>query len=200
MSPILVFILIYYLIYFTPILIRYSFILPLAATMDKSLGPDKWNDTYYPTGADAAAVHKRWYIVDAEGQTLGRLATLVTDTIRGKNSVGYTPSMDMGSFVIVINAEKVAVTGAKETDKTYFRHTTGRPGGGKIEALRDLRVRIPERIIEKAVRGMLPNGRLGNSLYTHLKVYKGASHPHTAQKPVDITHNISKKPAEVTPL
>ncbi|KAL4513773.1 hypothetical protein Ndes2526B_g03520 [Nannochloris sp. 'desiccata'] len=152
---------------------RCQSIIVSAATMDKSLGPDKWNDTYYPTGADAAAVHKPW---------------------------GYTPSMDMGSFVIVINAEKVAVTGAKETDKTYFRHTTGRPGGGKIEALRDLRVRIPERIIEKAVRGMLPNGRIGNALYTHLKVYKGASHPHTAQKPVDITKNISKKPSEATPM
>jgi large subunit ribosomal protein L13 len=200
MSPTLSFYYFYSSSLFTPIDSSFFSLRILTATVDKSLGRDKWNDTYYPTSADAAAIHKRWYIVDAEGQTLGRLATLVTDTIRGKNSVGYTPSMDMGSFVIVINAEKVAVTGSKELNKTYFRHTTGRPGGGKIEALRDLRVRIPERIIEKAVRGMLPTGRIGNSLYTHLKVYKGASHPHAAQKPVDITHNISKKPAELTPL
>ena len=168
--------------------------------MEKSLGPDLWNDTYYPTGSDAAAVHKRWYIVDAEGQTLGRLASLVATTIRGKNNVGYSPSMDMGSFVIVINADKVAVTGRKETDKFYFSHTNGRPGGGKMEALRDVRVRIPERIVEKAVKGMLPKGRLGNALFTHLKVFKGTNHPHTAQQAIDITPNINKKPQEATVL
>lgn len=159
-----------------------------------------WNDTYYPSGADAAAVHKRWYIIDAEGQTLGRLAALAANVIRGKNNVGYTPSMDMGSFVIIINADKVAVTGRKETDKTYFRHTNGRPGGWRLETLRDLRARIPERIVEKAVRGMLPKGRLGNSLFTHLKVYKGASHPHQAQRPADITAQISIKPSEAVNL
>lgn len=110
--------------------------------------------------------------------------------------MGYTPSMDMGSFVIIINAEKVAVSGKKETDKTYFRHTIGRPGGWRLETLRDLRARIPERIIEKAVRGMLPKGRLGNRLFTHLKVYKGTSHPHEAQRPQDITSQISIKASE----
>lgn len=168
--------------------------------MDKSLGVDKWNDTYYPTGADAAAVHKRWYIVDAEGQTLGRLASLVANTIRGKTCVGYTPSMDMGAFVVVINADKVAVTGKKESDKFYFTHTNGRPGGGKMEALKDLRVRVPTRIVEKAVKGMLPKGRLGHGLFARLKVYAGADHPHTAQRPTDITGNISKKPAEASAL
>jgi large subunit ribosomal protein L13 len=173
---------------------------PPAVTAEKSLGVDKWNDTYYPTAADAAAVHKRWYIVDAEGQTLGRLAALVANTIRGKTSIGYTPSMDMGSFVVVINADKVAVTGRKEDDKMYFRHTNGRPGGGKMEALKDVRVRIPERIVEKAVKGMLPKGRIGSTLFNRLKVYKGTQHPHTAQTPVDITCNISKKPSETQVL
>ena len=106
----------------------------------------------------------------------------------------------MGSFVIVINADKVAVTGRKETDKFYFSHTNGRPGGGKMEALRDVRARIPERIVEKAVKGMLPKGRLGNALFTHLKVFAGTSHPHAAQKPIDITVNVSKKPSEAVVL
>lgn len=175
-----------------------STVLVCAATPASSLGPDLWNDTYYPKGADAAAVHKRWYIIDAEGQTLGRLACLAAGAIRGKNNVGYTPSMDMGSFVIIVNAEKVAVTGKKETDKTYFRHTNGRPGGWRLETLRDLRARIPERIIEKAVRGMLPKGRLGNQLFTHLKVYKGPNHPHEAQRPENITSQISVKASEAT--
>lgn len=168
-----------------------------ATTEIKSLGPDKWNDTYYPTASDAAAVHKKWYIIDAEGQTLGRLAALAANYIRGKNSVGYTPSMDMGAYVIIINADKVAVTGRKETDKLYHRHTVGRPGGWKVETLQQLRARIPERILEKAVKGMLPKGRLGNALFSHLKVYKGSSHPHGAQQPMDITSFISKKPSEM---
>jgi large subunit ribosomal protein L13 len=172
-----------------------------AATAElKSLGPDKWNDSFYPTGADAANVRKPWYIIDAEGQTLGRLANLAAFYIRGKNSPAYTPSVDMGAYVVVINADKVAVTGRKETDKLYHRHTVGRPGGWKIETLREVRARVPERIIEKAVKGMLPRGRLGDSLYTHLKVFKGAAHPHEAQQPVDITARISKKPAEAAAL
>lgn len=97
------------------------------------------NKTYYPKGEDAAAIRKQWYLIDADGQILGRLATLAAVTLRGKTSPAYTPSMDMGGFVVIINAEKVAVTGKKETQKTYFRHTVGRPGHYKIETLRDLR-------------------------------------------------------------
>ncbi|PRW20835.1 50S ribosomal chloroplastic [Chlorella sorokiniana] len=168
-----------------------------AATAEiKSLGPDRWNDTYYPSGSDAANVHKQWYVIDAEGQTLGRVASLAAYYIRGKHLPTYTPSMDMGAYVVIVNAEKVAVTGRKETDKFYFRHTNGRPGGGKMEALRDLRQRLPERILEKCVKGMLPKGRIASPLFNHLKVYKGAAHPHEAQRPVDITSRISKKPAE----
>lgn len=164
------------------------------ANAAQSLGVDRWNDTYYPTGSDAAAVHKNWYIVDAEGKTLGRVASLVANHIRGKHSPGYTPSMDMGGFVIVINADKVAVTGRKEEQKIYHRHAVGRPGSWKKETLEQIRARIPERIVEKAVKGMLPKGRLGNQLFTHMKVYKGASHPHAAQKPIDITGLIDAKP------
>ena len=100
---------------------------------------DTWNVTYYPKGEDAAALHRPWYIIDAQGQVLGRLATLAATTLRGKTSPAYTPSMDMGGYVVIINAEKVAVTGKKELDKTYFRHSVGRPGHYKVEALRDLR-------------------------------------------------------------
>jgi len=142
-------------------------------------------------------VHKPWFIIDAEGQTLGRLSVLAANYIRGKNSVGYTPSMNMGAYVIIINADKVAVTGRKETEKLYHRHTVGRPGGWKVETLRELRARIPERIVEKSIKGMLPKGRLGSALFSHLKVYKGTIHPHEAQRPVDITSQISKKPAEI---
>ena len=105
--------------------------------------------------------------------------------------------MDMGAYVIVINADKVAVTGNKELGKLYYRHTVGRPGSLKIETLRDIRKRVPERIVEKAVKGMLPKGRLGNKLFTHLKVYKGTSHPHEAQRPANITTQIDKKPSEL---
>eukprot|EP00887_Chlorella_sp_A99_P001860 scaffold19.g1860.t1 len=168
-----------------------------AAAELKSLGTDKWNLTYYPTGADAAAVYKEWYVIDAEGQTLGRLASLAANVLRGKDQATYTPSMDMGNYVVVINADKVAVTGTKEDNKLYHRHTVGRPGGWKVETLAQLRQRIPERIVEKAVKGMLPKGRIGRHLFTHLKVFKGAAHPHAAQQPVDITHRISKKPSEI---
>lgn len=160
----------------------------------QNLGVDRWNDTYYPTASDAANVHKDWYIVDAEGKTLGRVASLVANHIRGKNSAGYTPSMDMGSYVVVINADKIAVTGRKEEQKIYHRHAVGRPGSWKRETLEQVRARIPERIVEKAVKGMLPKGRLGNKLFNHLKVYKGTSHPHEAQQPKDITSLIDARP------
>ncbi|ONK81969.1 uncharacterized protein A4U43_C01F34770 [Asparagus officinalis] len=148
-------------------------------------GPDIWNNTWYPKAADHIATQKTWYIVDATDKILGRLASTIAIHIRGKNLVTYTPSVDMGAYVIVINAEKVAVSGKKRTQKLYRRHS-GRPGGMKVETFDHLQQRIPERIIEHAVRGMLPKGRLGRSLFTHLKVYKGPEHPHEAQQPIPL--------------
>eukprot|EP00879_Flechtneria_rotunda_P021815 GHRR01023004.1.p1 GENE.GHRR01023004.1~~GHRR01023004.1.p1 ORF type:complete len:191 (+),score=64.50 GHRR01023004.1:395-967(+) len=154
------------------------------------------NKSYYPTRGDAANVNKHWYIIDAEGQTLGRLATLAATYIRGKHLPTYSPSMDMGAYVVVVNADKVQVTGNKRTDKTYFRHVNGRPGSWKIETFDQLQQRLPERIIEHAVKGMLPKGRLGRRIKLHLKVYKGTGHPHEAQQPTDITKQISIKPKD----
>ncbi|XP_061376037.1 large ribosomal subunit protein uL13c [Gastrolobium bilobum] len=148
-------------------------------------GPDIWNKTYYPKAADHVIHEKTWYVVDATDKILGRLASTIAIHIRGKNLVTYTPSVDMGAFVIVVNAEKVAVSGKKRTQKLYRRHS-GRPGGMKVETFSQLQNRIPERIVEHAVRGMLPKGRLGRKLFTHLKVYKGPDHPHAAQKPIDL--------------
>ena len=127
-------------------------------------------------------IEKKWYVVDAENQRLGRLATEIANVLRGKNKPTYTPHLDTGDYVIVVNAEKVVVTGRKSEQKLYRRHS-GRPGGMKIETFAHLQQRIPERIIEKAVKGMLPKNSLGRSLFTNLKVYSGASHPHAAQKP-----------------
>ncbi|CAH9147616.1 unnamed protein product [Cuscuta epithymum] len=148
-------------------------------------GPDVWNKTWYPKAIDHVNTEKPWYIVDAAEKKLGRLASTIANYIRGKNLATYTPSVDMGAFVVVVNAEKVAVTGKKRTQKIYRRHS-GRPGGMKEETFDQLQKRIPERIIEHAVRGMLPKGRLGRHLFNHLKVYKGAEHPHQAQKPIDL--------------
>ncbi|CAJ2656947.1 unnamed protein product [Trifolium pratense] len=148
-------------------------------------GPDIWNTTWYPKASDHVNTEKTWYIVDATDKILGRLASTIANHIRGKNLVTYTPSVDMGAFVIVINAEKVAVSGKKRTQKLYRRHS-GRPGGMTIETFDQLQNRIPERIIEHAVRGMLPKGRLGRTLFTRLKVYSGPDHPHEAQQPIDL--------------
>ncbi|CAN4096954.1 unnamed protein product [Withania somnifera] len=148
-------------------------------------GPDIWNETWYPKAADHVNTDKPWYIVDATDKILGRLASTITIYMRGKNLATYTPSVDMGAFVIVVNAEKVAVSGKKRTQKLYRRHS-GRPGGMKVETFDQVQQRIPERIIEHAVRGMLPKGRLGRQLFTHLKVYKGPEHPHEAQKPIEL--------------
>jgi large subunit ribosomal protein L13 len=161
-----------------------------------NVGPDPWNRTYYPKGAHADNSKKPWYIIDAEGQTLGRLASLAASKIRGKTVSEYTPSMDMGGYVIVINAEKVQVGGDKENQKLYYRHT-GRPGSLKTETFKHLQKRIPERIVEKSIKGMLPKGRLGRSLFNHLKVFKGSKHPHAAQRAQDITPIISAKPAQL---
>ncbi|KAK9858825.1 hypothetical protein WJX84_011632 [Apatococcus fuscideae] len=161
-----------------------------------SLGPDVWNKTYYPKGQDTLNRKKQWYIIDAEGQTLGRLATLAATHIRGKTSPTFSPSMDMGAYVIVINSEKVTVGGRKAEQKKYYRHS-GTPGGLKTEAFQDLQKRIPQRIIEAAVKGMLPKGRLGRELFHHLKVFKGPQHPHEAQQPVNITATIDRKSHEM---
>ena len=136
----------------------------------------------------ANEISREWFIVDAEGQTLGRLASEIAQIIRGKKKPFFTPHMDMGDFVVVVNAEKVKVTGNKEKDKTYFRHS-GYPGGVTQISLRKVRQDYPERIITNAVKGMLPHNRLGRQLLTHLKVYSGADHPHSAQLPKTITFN-----------
>src|SRR5918998_3361508 len=120
-------------------------------------------------------VQRNWYIVDAEDMTLGRLATTIAATLRGKNKPMFTPHIDTGDFVIVVNAEKVRVTGNKEREKFYYRHS-GYPGGLKKTALRDVRARFPERIIESAVRGMLPHNTLGRQQFKKLKVYPGSNH------------------------
>ncbi|KAI3466025.1 hypothetical protein Pfo_022688 [Paulownia fortunei] len=152
---------------------------------DDITGPDIWNKTWYPKAADHVNTDKPWYVVDATDKILGRLASTIAIYIRGKNLATYTPSVDMGAFVIVVNAEKVAVSGKKRTQKLYRRHS-GRPGGMKVETFDQLQKRIPERIVEHAVRGMLPKGRLGRALFNHLKVYTGPDHPHEAQKPAEL--------------
>ncbi len=133
-------------------------------------------------------INHDWFIVDAEGQTLGRLASEIAQIIRGKHKPAFTPHMDMGDYVVVINAEKIKVTGNKEESKTYFRHS-GYPGGITKINMKKVRQDNPERIIMNAVKGMLPHNRLGNKLLTHLKVYNGGRHPHTAQQPKNITFN-----------
>jgi|TARA_B100000959_G_C14863975_1_gene575446 large subunit ribosomal protein L13 len=127
-------------------------------------------------------IEKDWWVADAEGQILGRFASKIAQVLRGKHKVNFTPHMDMGDFVVVINADKIQVTGKKETDKIYFRHT-GYPGGGKETSLAEFRRKKPERILENAVKGMLPHNRLGRSILSHLKVYAGSDHPHAAQQP-----------------
>lgn len=135
--------------------------------------------TYY---AKPGEVTREWLLVDAEGQTLGRLASEVAQILRGKNKPTYTPHTDVGDFVIVINAEKIKVTGAKETDKVYYRHS-GYPGGLKSETFQEAIAKHPERVIEHAVKGMLPKNRLAARQIRKLKVYAGPEHPHAAQNP-----------------
>ena len=128
-------------------------------------------------------IQRNWFLIDADGQTLGRLASEIANILRGKNKPSFTPHLDTGDFVIVVNAEKIEVSGKKASQKLYRRHS-GRPGGMKIEKFGTLRVRIPERIIEQAVKGMLPHNSLGRQQFRKLKVYKGSEHPHNAQNPV----------------
>jgi len=135
--------------------------------------------TYLPKAAD---IEKKWYVVDAEGKTLGRLSTEVANVLRGKKKPYYTPNIDTGDYVIVINAEKIKVTGKKMDQKTYFRHS-GYVGHWSLTTLKDMLNKHPERVIEHAVKGMLPKGRLGRQMYTKLHVYAGPEHPHAAQQP-----------------
>ncbi len=132
--------------------------------------------------ARPATIEKKWYVVDASGKTLGRLATVVADTLRGKNKPIYTPNIDTGDFVVIVNADKVIVTGNKADQKVYYRHS-GYPGGIKSESYRHLFARRPEEVVRKAVRGMLPHNRLGRAQLKKLKIYAGAEHPHQAQHP-----------------
>jgi large subunit ribosomal protein L13 len=127
-------------------------------------------------------IERTWFVVDAEGQNLGRLATRIATILRGKHKPMYTPSMDVGDFVIVINAGKVQVTGTKLDDKMYYRHSLY-PGGLKAVSLQRMLQTHPERVLEHAIRGMLPKNKLGRAMFKKLKVYAGATHPHTAQKP-----------------
>ena len=135
--------------------------------------------TYFPKEGDIQA---RWFIIDAEGQILGRLSTEVARIITGKNKPTYTPFLDTGDHVIIVNAEKIVLTGRKEEDKLYRRHT-GYPGGLKSRAARFIRAEKPESMIEEAVWGMLPKSRLGRKMLKKLKVYRGPEHPHQAQQP-----------------
>jgi len=137
--------------------------------------------TWSPREADLNLA-KRWYIVDAEGQTLGRLASVIAATLRGKTKPTFTPHADMGDYVIVVNAEKIKLTGKKETQKLYSRHS-GYPGGLRRRSVREVRASHPQRIIESAVRGMLPGNVLGERQFRKLKVYAGPQHPHLTQKP-----------------
>jgi large subunit ribosomal protein L13 len=128
---------------------------------------------------------RKWHVIDASGAILGRLAVQIADILRGKNKPVYTPHLDAGDFVVVINAEKVAVTGKKETDKLFMTYS-GWKGGEKYTSVAQIRARQPERLITHAVRGMVPKNRLGRVLMTKLKVYKGGEHPHSAQQPAPL--------------
>ena len=139
--------------------------------------------------ANAANIERKWYVVDAAGQTVGRLAAEVAKVLRGKNKPTFTPHVDTGDFVIVINAEKAVFRGKKLTDKMYFRHS-GYPGGTTFTAAGKLMEKAPEKVIEKAVRGMLPKNRLGAQMYRKLNVYAGSEHPHAAQKPEVLAFDI----------
>lgn len=132
--------------------------------------------------ANAQDRERDWYVVDAEGKTLGRLATQIASIIRGKHKPTYTPHVDVGDFVVVINAEKVAVTGKKLEDKRYWRHS-GYPGGIRSRTLAEMLDRRPEEVLRKAVKGMLPRNRLARMQLKKLKIYAGPEHPHQAQKP-----------------
>ena len=132
--------------------------------------------------AKPGEIERRWYLVDAEGQTLGRLATRIAETLRGKRKPQYTPHVDTGDFVVVVNAEKIVVTGKKLDEKLYYRHS-GYPGGLRARSLREELERRPGEVLRRAVKGMLPRNRLGRAQLRKLRVYAGGEHPHVAQAP-----------------
>ena len=134
------------------------------------------------------SIERQWFLVDAENQTLGRLATEVASVLRGKNKPSFTPHLDTGDFVVVVNADKIRVSGNKANQKLYRRHS-GRPGGMKVETFQALQDRLPERIVEKAIKGMIPHNALGRQLFRKLKVYRGPEHPHSAQRPQTLQLN-----------
>ena len=138
--------------------------------------------TYMPS---ASSIERKWYVVDAADMTLGRLASEVAKVLRGKNKPEYTPFLDMGDNVIIVNAEKIKVTGKKMEQKIYFRHSAY-VGSAKYTTLREMMEKKPVKVIGKAVRGMLPSGRLGDQMYTKLHVYEGPEHKHAAQKPEEL--------------
>ena len=144
--------------------------------------PHPYLKTYVATPQDR---ERNWVLVDAEGQTLGRLATQIADALRGKRKPTFTPHVDVGDFVVVVNAEKIAVTGQKLREKMYYRHS-GYPGGLKKRTLGEMLERRPEEVIRLAVRGMLPKNRLARKQLTKLKIYAGPDHPHEAQKPTKL--------------
>ena len=141
--------------------------------------------SYKTVSTNKATAHKNWVVVDAEAKVLGRLASEVAKIIRGKNKPGYTPHVDCGDNVIIVNADKVQLTGKKWTDKVYVSHT-GYPGGQKATTPRELKEKSSALLVERAVRGMLPKNRIGRALFKNLHVYEGAEHPHTAQQPKEI--------------
>lgn len=147
--------------------------------------------SYKTKSASKETAEKQWFVVDAEGQTVGRLASKVAKIIRGKHKVNYTPHADCGDNVIVINAEKISFSGAKLVDKEYVRYT-GYPGGQRFTSASEMLKKHPERLIEKAVKGMLPKNRLGRSLFNNLKVYVGTEHKQEAQKPTAFDLNTFK--------
>jgi len=138
--------------------------------------------SYKTISANSETVNKEWVLVDAEGAPLGRLATLVAATLRGKHKTNFTPHVDCGDNVVVINADKVTLSGTKWSDKVYIRHT-GYPGGQRFTTAEQMLKKNPIGLVEEAVKGMLPKNRLGRAIYKNMHVYAGASHPHEAQKP-----------------
>ncbi len=132
--------------------------------------------------ANAQNIERKWYVVDAEGQTLGRLASEVASILRGKHKPTYTPHVDTGDYVIIVNAEKIQLTGNKLNDKIYYRHS-GHPGGLKQRTANEMRSKYPEQMLEIAIKGMLPKNSLGRQMFKKLHVYAGSEHPHQAQKP-----------------
>lgn len=139
--------------------------------------------------ASDETANRKWCIVDAKDKVLGRLASHLATRLRGKHKPEYTPHADVGDYIVVVNAEQIRVTGAKLTDKIYYRHTQY-PGGLKSETLQESLDKHPERALETAIRGMLPKGPLGRQMFRKLKVYSGAEHPHGAQQPIDITEEV----------